>query len=206
MSAGEQRHDKISTRRIARRNQLLDIAREAFVAKGYHGVTMALLARRADVTKPVLYDYFSSKLDLYLAVVQCMLDDVVAAVDRALGSAETDREVVDSTVAVFFDLIDHEGTSRLALVFGGGVPSEPSVDQRVRTALSSCASTIAERLRPHDGEPARARMLAFGLVGTSLTAASDWHRTGMRIPKHHAVDAISTLCWDGLHGLDTRTM
>ncbi|MGY0498990.1 TetR/AcrR family transcriptional regulator [Nocardia sp. FBN12] len=50
MSAGEQRHDKISTRRIARRNQLLDIAREAFVARGYHGVTMALLARRADVT------------------------------------------------------------------------------------------------------------------------------------------------------------
>ncbi|WP_328715281.1 TetR/AcrR family transcriptional regulator [Nocardia salmonicida] len=203
MTVGTQRHDKIMIRRIARRSQLLDIARDAFVAKGYHGVTMALLARRANVTKPVLYDYFSSKLDLYLAVVQCMLDDLVAAVDRALGSAATDREVVDCTVAVFFDLIDHEGTSRLALVFGGGVPSEPSVDLRVRAALSSCAGTIAERLRPHDGEQARARMLAFGLVGTSLTAASDWHRTGMRIPKHHAVDAISSLCWDGLHGLDT---
>ncbi|MEV4154950.1 TetR/AcrR family transcriptional regulator [Nocardia salmonicida] len=204
MSAGTQRRDKITTRRIARRNQLLDIAREAFVAEGYHGVTMALLARRAEVTKPVLYDYFSNKLDLYLAVVQCVLDDVVAAVDRALGAAETDREVVDGTVAVFFDLIDHEGTSRLALVFGGGVPSEPSVELRVRTALSSCADTIAERLCPHDGEQGRARLLAFGVVGAGLTAASDWHRTGMLVPKHHAVETISALCWHGLHGVDPR--
>ncbi|MFF2395334.1 TetR/AcrR family transcriptional regulator [Nocardia sp. NPDC058114] len=205
MSANTQRHNKVMTRRIARRNQLLDIAREAFVAKGYHGVTMALLARRADVTKPVLYDYFSSKLDLYLTVVQCMLDDLVATVDRALGSAETDRKVVDSTVAVFFDLIDHEGISSLTLVFGGGVPSEPSVELRVRAALSSCAGAIAERLCPHDSEQARARMLAFGLVGASLTAASDWHRAGMLVPKHHAVEAISTLCWHGLHGLDIRS-
>jgi len=51
----------------ARRRQLLGAAREVFVAQGYHAAAMDEIAERAGVSKPVLYQHFPGKLDLYLA-------------------------------------------------------------------------------------------------------------------------------------------
>src|SRR6266550_4503942 len=53
----------------ARRRQLLGAAREVFVAQGYHAAAMDEIAERAGVSKPVLYQHFPGKLDLYLALL-----------------------------------------------------------------------------------------------------------------------------------------
>jgi len=53
--------------RRARRNQLLGAAQEVFVAQGYHAAAMDDIADRAGVSKPVLYQHFPGKLELYLA-------------------------------------------------------------------------------------------------------------------------------------------
>jgi AcrR family transcriptional regulator len=47
-----------------RRDQLLATASEVFVDRGYHATGMDEIADRAGVSKPVLYQHFSSKLDL----------------------------------------------------------------------------------------------------------------------------------------------
>ncbi len=52
--------------RPARRKQLLGAAQEVFVAHGYHAAAMDDIAERAGVSKPVLYQHFPSKLELYL--------------------------------------------------------------------------------------------------------------------------------------------
>src|SRR5579859_6352593 len=53
----------------ARRRQLLTAAQEVFVAQGYHAAAMDEIAERAGVSKPVLYQHFPSKQDLYLALL-----------------------------------------------------------------------------------------------------------------------------------------
>src|SRR5262252_9601490 len=53
----------------ARRRQLLAAAQEVFVAQGYHAAAMDDIAERAGVSKPVLYQHFPSKLDLYVALL-----------------------------------------------------------------------------------------------------------------------------------------
>src|SRR6266498_1538695 len=55
--------------RPARRRQLLGAAQEIFVAQGYHAAAMDDIADRAGVSKPVLYQHFPGKLDLYLALL-----------------------------------------------------------------------------------------------------------------------------------------
>ncbi|HTY27498.1 MAG TPA: helix-turn-helix domain-containing protein, partial [Mycobacterium sp.] len=50
--------------RDERRGQLLVAASEVFVDRGYHAAGMDEIADRAGVSKPVLYQHFSSKLDL----------------------------------------------------------------------------------------------------------------------------------------------
>ena len=55
--------------RDARRAQVLRIAQGLFATEGYHHVSMDDIADHAEVSKPVLYRHFPSKLELYLAVV-----------------------------------------------------------------------------------------------------------------------------------------
>src|SRR5690606_958352 len=52
--------------RTERRAQLLAAAQEVFAANGYHVAAMDDIAERAGVSKPVLYQHFPGKLDLYI--------------------------------------------------------------------------------------------------------------------------------------------
>ena len=73
--------------RRERRAQLLDAAREVFVAQGYHSAAMDDIAEAAGVSKPVLYQHFPGKLELYLA----LLVSKVIAEDTGLTDAHTRR-------------------------------------------------------------------------------------------------------------------
>ena len=55
--------------RAARRTQLLAAAKSVFVTQGYHSAAMDDIAVQAGVSKPVLYQHFPSKLELYLALL-----------------------------------------------------------------------------------------------------------------------------------------
>src|ERR671913_2626713 len=70
--------------RTARRKQLLAAAQEVFVAQGYHSAAMDDIAERAGVSKPVLYQHFPGKLELYLALVTTHVDLLIATVREAL--------------------------------------------------------------------------------------------------------------------------
>ena len=63
--------------RDERRGQLLIAASEVFVDRGYHAAGMDEIADRAGVSKPVLYQHFSSKVELYLAVLQRHVENMV---------------------------------------------------------------------------------------------------------------------------------
>ena len=71
--------------RSARREQLLGAAQEVFVAQGYHAAAMDDIAERAGVSKPVLYQHFPGKLDLYLALLDQHAEAMVAAVRDGAG-------------------------------------------------------------------------------------------------------------------------
>ena len=54
----------------ARREQILDVALEVFGRAGFHGASMNDVADAAGVTKPVLYQHFDSKRELYRALLE----------------------------------------------------------------------------------------------------------------------------------------
>ena len=70
--------------RSARRAQLLVAAQEVFVAQGYHAAAMDDIAVRAGVSKPVLYQHFPSKLELYLDLLGESAAEMVRLVRAAL--------------------------------------------------------------------------------------------------------------------------
>src|SRR3954471_9633423 len=93
--------------RDERRGQLLIAASEVFVDRGYHAAGMDEIADRAGVSKPVLYQHFSSKLELYLAVLQRHVDNLVSGVRQALRATDDNRQRLRAAVGAFFDFIEH---------------------------------------------------------------------------------------------------
>src|SRR4051795_3564497 len=84
--------------RSARRKQLLAAAQQVFVAQGYHAAAMDDIADRAGVSKPVLYQHFPGKLELYLALLDTHCDAIIAKVRAAMNSTPDNKERVTGAI------------------------------------------------------------------------------------------------------------
>ena len=91
--------------RRERRVQLLESALEVFVAQGYHAAAMDDIADRAGVSKPVLYQHFDSKQDLYLALIDSSAAHLDSRLAEALGSTNDPHEQVHATYRAYFDFV-----------------------------------------------------------------------------------------------------
>src|SRR4051794_22245312 len=102
--------------RSARRKQLLAAAQDVFVAQGYHAAAMDDIAERAGVSKPVLYQHFPGKLDLYLALLDTHCESIVGKVRDAMSATDENKDRITGAVHAYFDFIDHESQA-FRLVF-----------------------------------------------------------------------------------------
>src|SRR5690348_12076171 len=92
--------------RSARRLQLLGAAQEVFVANGYHAAAMDDIAERAGVSKPVLYQHFPGKLELYLALLDTQAEALGDAVHDALAATDDNRMRVHGVLSAYFQFVD----------------------------------------------------------------------------------------------------
>ncbi|MCP2259606.1 transcriptional regulator, TetR family [Streptoalloteichus tenebrarius] len=185
--------------RSARRAQLLAAAQDVFVANGYHAAAMDEIAERAGVSKPVLYQHFPGKLELYLALLETHVDQLVKRVRDAIESTHDNKLRVRAAVAAYFDFVDNGQAFRL--VFESDLRSEPAVQDAVERATSACVDAITETITADAGlDEERARLLAVGLVGLSQVTARFWLDAGSAVPKDEAIALISTLAWKGIGG------
>jgi AcrR family transcriptional regulator len=186
--------------RNARRAQLLDAAREVFVAQGYHSAAMDDIADRAGVSKPVLYQHFPSKLDLYLALLDESCDNLIEATTAALRSTADNKQRVAATMDVFYAYVANEGGA-FRLVFESDLVNEPQVRERVERVTDICAGSIAEVIHEDTGLPdAHAELLAVSLVGMAQVSARYWLAKDMPIEQGGAADLVAGLAWRGIRG------
>jgi AcrR family transcriptional regulator len=186
--------------RTARRAQLLAAAGEVFAANGYHAAAMDEIAERAGVSKPVLYQHFPGKLELYLALLQTHTDELITGVTGALESTSDNKLRVQAAVGAYFDFVDSEGEA-FRLVFQSDIRGEPAVHETIESATKACVDAITATITADAGlDEERARLLAVGLVGASQVAAQSWLASNRPIEKSEAVKLISTLAWRGIGG------
>ena len=186
--------------RRARRAQLLSAALEVFVAQGYHAAAMDDIAERAGVSKPVLYQHFPGKLDLYLALLDQSCDTIVSAAAKALESTDDNKQRVTATMHAFYDYVaSAEGAFRL--VFESDLNNEPAVRAQVERVTNECSAMIAHVIHDDTGLPDEAsRLLAVSLVGMAQVSARFWLSDGNGISKSEAAALVAGLAWRGIRG------
>ena len=184
--------------RPARRLQLLGAARDIFVAQGYHAAAMDEIAERAGVSKPVLYQHFPGKLDLYLALLDESADQLVKTMSDALSSTTENRERVPATFKAFYDFVAGTGEA-FRLVFESDLSNEPAVRVRLERAMSDCADMVSQFIREDAGvSDAEAHLLGMALVGMAQVSARYWLSANQEIPKSAAEQLIARLAWRGI--------
>lgn len=186
--------------RTARRAQLLDAALEVFVAQGYHAAAMDDIAERAGVSKPVLYQHFPSKLELYLALLEQSSDRIIDATRDALESTDDNHTRVEATMQVFYDYVANaKGAFRL--VFESDLTNEPAVRAQVDRVTAACAESITRVIHEDTGLPDEAaRLLAVSLVGMAQVSARYWLASQGDLDQKQAATLVAGLAWRGISG------
>jgi AcrR family transcriptional regulator len=195
-------HGPAGTRlpRPARRRQLLGAAQEVFVAQGYHAAAMDEIAERAGVSKPVLYQHFPGKLDLYLALLDESVNGLVGTVREALSSTTDNKQRVPATFQAFFDFVSSSGEA-FRLVFESDLSNEPAVRERLDRTMRDCAEMISQFIREDAGlSDDEAHLLGMALVGMAQVSSRYWLSTDRAIPKDAAEQLLARLAWRGISG------
>lgn len=184
--------------RDARRSQLLDAARSVFVSNGYHAAAMDDIAESAGVSKPVVYQHFGSKLDLYLALLDDSTEALVVTVRNAIASTEENHSRVEAAVASYFAFVD-EGSEDFRLVFESDLGNTVEVRARLDRSERECAAAIAAAIGEETGlSVAEAMLLGTALAGTARVSAQAWLSAGRPFPREHACQLVIALVWRGL--------
>ena len=184
--------------RPARRLQLLGAARDVFVAQGYHAAAMDEIAERAGVSKPVLYQHFPGKLELYLALLDESVEQLVQIMSDALSSTTDNSQRVPATFKAFYDFVSGTGEA-FRLVFESDLSNEPAVREKLDRNMRDCANMVSEFIRADAGvSDAEAHLLGMALVGMAQVSARYWLSTDQEIPKDAAEQLIARLAWRGI--------
>ena len=186
--------------REERRAQLLVAAREVFVAQGYHLAGMDDIADRAGISKPVLYQHFPGKLDLYLALLDEGIGELLRTVQIAMATTTDNQQRVRAAVGAYFEFVD-EPDSPYRLIFESDLRHEPAVRERMEAADAATAGLLSRVIATDTGlSEEEAHLLAGGLLGMAHVAARSWLRDRDGVARATAIDLVSSLGWRGIRG------
>jgi AcrR family transcriptional regulator len=158
------------------------------------------IAERAGVSKPVLYQHFPGKRELYLALLEEHVSELGVRVREAMGRTADNRARVDAAVGAYFAFIDAEGEA-FRLVFESDLRNDADVRAIVDRGTEVCVEAIAEVIAADTGaDPERALLLASGLTGLAETSARWWLPRKGTVSREEAVALMSALAWRGISG------
>jgi AcrR family transcriptional regulator len=156
------------------------------------------IAERAGVSKPVLYQHFPGKLELYLALLDTHCDAMLAQMHEAMAATTDNKQRIRNAMQTYFDFIDHESEA-FRLVFESDLRNDSAVRERVVRVETGCINVITDTIMADTGvSRARAELLAAGLVGAAETAARFWLAGGRQVAKSEAERLLASLAWRGI--------
>ena len=183
----------------ARREQLLAVGLEVFAQQGFHGTSMNDVADAAGVTKPVLYQHFASKRDLYVALLDEVGRQLLEAIAKATAGALDGKAQTEAGFTAYFQWVEDDHDA-FTLLFGGGARR----DEEFAEAVQKVEDAIAEAIEPliaADIDASHRLTLAYALVGLAEGASRQLVATGLSFDARLLARQVADLAWAGLRGV-----
>lgn len=184
----------------ARRAQLLATAEQVFGEHGYQGATMELIAARAGVTRPLLYEHFTSLDELYVECLRAARAELDGRfLDASVLNQGHPREQLRAGITAYFGFVrDHD--AGWEVLFGGGPAPNGEIGQiawelRFRT-VDQIAALFHLAVPDVDLEETRAYAHAASGAGEQLAR---WWRAHPDVELEVVVERFMAVVWSGLH-------
>ena len=179
-----------------RRRQLLELGERLFASHSYAELSMATIAREAGISKALLYHYFPSKQDFFVATLRQGAQEIgrrtqpdpdlppmealAGSIDGFLGWIEENetayRKTMESVgsvpeVRVLIDQIRDATSARILEGLGAGDPAPPQLRAAARAWLWFMDGVILDWLEHRDMSRTEVRDLLLGSLAGSISAA-----------------------------------
>jgi AcrR family transcriptional regulator len=187
-----------------RRRRILDAAVEAFAARGYDGASMRAIAAASGVTKPVLYDHFASKRDLFVALIETISAGLMRRAAEAMALDLPLGERITAGIDAFFEEVEaRPAEARLLLVTPRAEPAlaeaSRALQDRVTLALADLLAAEPGLLAGARDRPRRLEMAAE-FVKQGLHGLAEWWAGHPDVPRAQVAAAAREIVWSGLRG------
>jgi AcrR family transcriptional regulator len=189
--------------RAVREPQILDVAGRVFAARGYHAASMEEIAAQADVTKPLVYAYFGSKENLYVAYIERSGRDLLERMRRATDRNSPPDERLRAGSLQFLRFVEErrhgwqvlqaEATTR-----GGPLAEEvASLREGIAQMISGLLMDTIPNTPVSVETTATIDGVAHAVVGAGESLAN-WWLTHPQLPPERAVELLVTLARAGV--------
>jgi TetR/AcrR family transcriptional regulator len=172
----------------ASRARLRAAAADEFAARGFAGATVDRIAKRAHVTKAMVYYHFASKAALYREILR----DLFASVADRVAEVRTAGGTPAVQLSGFVRAINETALAEprfpamwLREIADDGRHLDETIVQQVARVLSTLTAILADGRAAGEFRDVSALMVQFGIVGPLLlTAATEpiRHREAKRVP------------------------
>jgi AcrR family transcriptional regulator len=187
----------------ARRAQLIEVGRTVFAKLGYEGTSVEMIAERAKVSKPIVYEHFGGKEGLYAVIVDREMDYVSRRITESIATGSPRQRVERAALAFLTYVKDHPD--------GFAVLSHDAPVTTARGGLSSLLNDLAARVGDvfvrafkDAGYDARAAPIyAHALIGM-VTFVGQWWTDERKPSVEDVARHIAALAWMGLRHLPKK--
>lgn len=153
---------------------------------------MDQIAEQAEVSKPVLYQHFSGKRELFLDLVDDQFKILNQSLADAMNTQDNNKDRVRATVLAYYRYMDRkDGAYRI--LFASGLDHDPEIAQRLQSFNESFIDQIsAHVLESTDLDEQRARIIGHGTAGTVTNAAEHWAKTKNHLTQDYLAESDHT--------------
>lgn len=182
-----------------RREQLLEVAIEAFAARGYHSTSMNDVAAAAGVTKPVLYQHFDSKRALYIALLDEVGKRITDAVLAATKNTDSGKEQTRVGFIAYFNWAA-DNPREFQLLFGSNDRTDSEFLAMTHDLENSLACAIAPLINAEINSRHQ-RTLALGLIALAIGVSHHLIAEGEPFNPNEIAEQVFQFAWAGLRSV-----
>jgi AcrR family transcriptional regulator len=176
--------------RAEREQLILEVAGQTFARDGYHSASMAEIAELADVSKPMVYAYFGSKEELYVAYINRMGRELLDRLMRAIGEHDPPIARLRSRVAEFLSFVE-ENRDGWRVLFTEMSSSRPLAEE-VAELRRQIADAISRMVKSSVSPDAALPPLAIDAIGHAIVGAGEslanWWLEHPEVPRDAVAD------------------
>ena len=175
------------------------MALEVFANEGFHGASMNEVAEAAGVTKPVLYQHFDSKRELYLALLDEVGNRLLTEISKATAGAADGKSQTELGFLAYFRWVSNDHDA-FRLLFGSGARRDDEFNDAVRKVTAVVAEAIAPLIAA-DIDLEHQRTIAHALVGLAEGVSRRLVDVGDQFDPDLVARQVSDLAWAGLRAI-----